>query len=161
MRALGTVLRWVDRAWRRSPNLSADGLTERKWHRFADVAQGPMTDSPNRKSERTTAVTFHYIKSQNFGVMHVDGIVGTITPQGLIHMAVFAERAAIPQTAVHEIDAKGTLSALPVETTSKPGIVREMSADLIFSPIVARAIANWLGDKLKEYDTLTKPGGTA
>ena len=43
------------------------------------------------------ALRFFYIKAYNFRVVHVDGVIGGITPKGLLHLAVFSERAAIPQ----------------------------------------------------------------
>ena len=40
---------------------------------------------------------FHYIKSNQFRVIHVDGGIGSITPKGFIHFALYSERLAIPR----------------------------------------------------------------
>lgn len=47
----------------------------------------------------TTApqIRFNYIKSAQFRVIHADGAIGGVTPNGFIHMALFNERAAIPR----------------------------------------------------------------
>jgi hypothetical protein len=110
--------------------------------------------------EASKTVTFHYLKGQDFRVVHVDGGVGGITPQGLIHLAVYAERAAIPQLLVHDVDAAGNLGEIK-ETVSKPGVVRELQVDLIFTRPVAEGIYKWLGEKLREYDLLATTLGKA
>src|SRR3989442_6878794 len=56
---------------------------------------GAMTEATKPQD-----VTFHYIKSSQFRVVHADGIIGGVTPRGLIHIAVFSERPAIPQVIV-------------------------------------------------------------
>ena len=41
-------------------------------------------------------VAIDYIKSPDFRIVWADGVVGSATPNGLIHFALYAERPAIP-----------------------------------------------------------------
>ena len=41
--------------------------------------------------KRPTRVRFHYLKSQLWRVVHVDGAIGGITPRGMIHAALYSE----------------------------------------------------------------------
>lgn len=98
-------------------------------------------------------VRFYYIKSGQFRVLHVDGILGGITPKGLIHIATYRERPAIPQTSDHAITPQGDLSP-PVAQEGKAGIVREMDADLILSRQTAVEIRDWLTQRIEELEKL-------
>jgi hypothetical protein len=100
--------------------------------------------------EMVQRVLFHYIKSRLFRVIHVDGAIGGITPAGYIHMTIFSERPAIPQTSEHPVTSEGTLGAPAL--TSKEGFVREMDADLMMSRSTAEGIRDWLNERLSELD---------
>jgi len=101
-------------------------------------------------------VTFDYIKSNLFRVIHCDGAIGGVTPSGNLHIAFFSERPAIPRTLVHARDDHGTLGPpIPERTQGRPGVVREMDIDVVLSPRAADALILWLQQQkeaLKAYD---------
>ncbi len=94
-------------------------------------------------------VNFHYIKNSAFRVIHVDGAMGSLTPRGLIHMAVYSERTAIPQVTTHEIGSDGKLGDIST-MESKEGVVREIDVDLLFTIQTAQEIRDWLGVRIEE-----------
>lgn len=98
-------------------------------------------------------IRFHYIKSNLFRVIHVDGALGGITSRGLVHCAVYSERQAIPQTTEHEVTAEGRLGAQSSQE-GKEGIVREMDVDLIMTKQTAIELRDWLNDRIGELDRL-------
>lgn len=102
-------------------------------------------------SEAPSSVTFHYIKANDFRVVHVDGAIGGITPRGLIHAAIYNERAAIPQTVVNSLNTDGLVGEV-MEVNVKPGIVREMQVDLLLDRDAAESLRIWLGEKVAELD---------
>jgi hypothetical protein len=112
-----------------------------------------MVDASAQSLTTANRVTLHYIKGQHFRAVHVDGAIGGITPRGLLHVAIYSERPAIPQMMVHELDAAGNLGA-PVEVVSKPGIVRELEIDLLMGRDTLASLHQWLGEKLGELDEL-------
>ena len=104
-------------------------------------------------------VRFFYLKSPSFRVVHVDGAIGGITPRGLIHMSVYSERAAIPQSIEHELSDEGNLSG-PINVEGKPGIVRDVDADLIMSKHTAIEMRGWLDERIADLERLEGSAST-
>lgn len=99
-------------------------------------------------------VQFDYLKSGQFRVIHVDGAIGGLTPGGLIHMALYSERPAIPQMLKHEMLEGGTLGP-PVESAGRTAFVREMDVDAVMTPAVAQSLITWLQERLGDLRTAT------
>lgn len=96
---------------------------------------------------------FHYIKSSNFRVIHVDGAHGGVSPRQKIQMAIFSERSPIPQFTAHQVERKGSELKLGKEIAgakiSKQGVVREVEAELLMDVETAEAIRTWLGESIE------------
>lgn len=114
-----------------------------------DVPSGP------RDADQPESVTFHYIKSPLFRVLHVDGVIGGVTPRGRIHCAVFSERPAIPQSTEQAISPEGQLGDL-LRAEGRQGIVREIDADLQLDKTTAVQLRDWLTDRINELEALTQ-----
>lgn len=97
--------------------------------------------------KRTAEVTYHYLKSAQFRVVHVDGATAGITPGGLLHVAIFNERPAIPQQTVHPIEPDGKVGA-PTSTITRGGIVREVEVEALMSLDTAKAIHGLLARQI-------------
>ena len=96
---------------------------------------------------------FFYIKGNAFRVLHVDGIIGGITPKGLLHIAAFSERPAIPQSVEHEVSVEGRLSD-PVSQEGKTGVVRELDVDMVMTRETATDLRDWLSDRIAEFEKI-------
>lgn len=97
----------------------------------------------------TDEVAFDYIKSNDFKAVWADGAIGSITPHGIIHFALYAERLALPRRQVFKIedgeDGSGVLGREVLEKQiSRRSIVREMTCDVFLSPETAEGLARWL-----------------
>lgn len=114
---------------------------------------------PDAAPQPAKSLKFHYIKSNHFRVIHVDGALGGPTPVGLIHIALYSERFPIPLQSVHEIK-EGIVQSMPTESVSRDGIVREVEADLIMTPSVARTLAAWINDNLGRLEALAGKKGS-
>jgi hypothetical protein len=98
-----------------------------------------------------STVAFDYIKSQFFRVIHTDGAIGSVTPNGHIHMALFSERQAIPRRLVNTLNSDGTLGELvPEQSETRGSIVREMDVDVLLTFEAAQRIFEWLRARLDE-----------
>lgn len=111
--------------------MSDDGL---------ENAQGSL--APNE-------VAFDYLKAHDFRIVWVDGAIGGVTPNGLIHFALYAERHAIPRRQVHAIervndDVNKLGGELLEKRLSRGSVVREMSFDAMMTAQTAENLANWL-----------------
>lgn len=105
-------------------------------------------------------VVFEYIKSNFFRVIHSDGAIGGITPEGNIHLAFFSDRPAIPKMQIHKKNADGTLGEmLPEHTIARPGIIREMDIDIVISPDAVQALIGWLNNQIQQLNDLKKTRG--
>ena len=101
--------------------------------------------------ELPLAVSFYYLKSPDYRQIHVDGVVGGVTPRGLIHMAVFSEHFAIPQKTVQSVEKGGSLgSELTDQRISRDGIVRDLAAGLVLDEATAHQLIDWLQMRLVE-----------
>lgn len=105
-------------------------------------ADGPSAD----------VVQFHYIKSGLFRTIHVSGAIGSVTPSGNIHCALFNERAAIPRITQHQIDESGNLNKESVVVDGRDGFVREMEIDLVMSLDSAKGLRDWLNQKIVDAE---------
>tara|TARA_R110002073_G_scaffold105202_2_gene238076 strand:- start:115 stop:495 length:381 start_codon:yes stop_codon:yes gene_type:complete len=121
-------------------------MTDEAW-------QNPKKDPSERE------VAFDYVKSHDFRVVWADGAVGTLTPNGLVHFALYAERQAIPRRQVFEIvpvdETTGTLGKEVMEKQiSRGSIVREMSCDVFLSTESAENLALWLLEQVARAEEM-------
>ena len=113
-----------------------------------------MTDTERKRPDR---VSFHYIKSPQFQAVHVDGAIGGLTPRGLLHAAIYAERVAIPTSTTQPVLADGRLGdEIQSERVGKEGVVRELQVDLMMDLNAAQSLYKWLGDNLSKLEALLK-----
>jgi hypothetical protein len=102
-------------------------------------------------------VRFHYRKAAFYRVMHIDGVVGGITPHGDLFLSLFNERLPLPDSVEQEIFPDGKLGpVVRSETKSHGGIVREMETGIIIDQNTARALVDFLSDQLKTIDKFKK-----
>ncbi len=95
-------------------------------------------------------IRFHYIKSNYFRVVHVDGAHGGITPNGNIFFSAYSQRAPIPQITTHKIEADGSVTEeIREERVGKDGIVREVEVGIMMDAATAESLHKWLGEKVK------------
>jgi len=112
-------------------------------------------DKPQAATKKLPAkMRFNYIKSNQFRTIHYDGIHGGLTPQGKIQLAVFSERFPIPRETVHEIVGKGIGKEFLEERVARPGIVREIEANIVMDRKQAESLRGWLDDRLRDLDAL-------
>lgn len=109
-------------------------------------------------TDKATEVAFHYIKSHQFRVVHSDGFIGGITPRGLLHIAVYSERQAIPTRVVHTLQETDQPSHQRLGEIlyqeGREGVARELEVDLMLDEAMAKALHEWLGARLAEFEAI-------
>jgi len=110
-----------------------------------------MADENAPVARAPQSVRFFYIKGQHFRVVHMDGLIGGLTPRGMLHVSTYSERPAIPQTTEHDIGENGQLSGA-IHQEGKVGIVRELDVDIIMSRTTAVELRDWLTDRIADID---------
>ncbi|MFP3868180.1 MAG: hypothetical protein ACLFUU_08455 [Desulfobacteraceae bacterium] len=98
-------------------------------------------------------ISYDYIKSNQFRVIHVDGVWGGNAPTGFIHMSVFSERWPIPKRTVKKFEPEGRVGEEITEMrVVRDSVIREVDAQLVLSVEVAKRIREWLDDKIASYE---------
>jgi len=96
------------------------------------------------------ALTFDFIKSSQFRVVHAEGAFGGQTPRGQLFFSLYNERQAIPQQTTNAVGPDGMLGEeLRDQRVGRPGIVREVEVGVLMSPSDAETLANWLLEHVK------------
>ncbi len=101
-------------------------------------------------------ISFHFIKSNQFRVIRVDGGHGGVTPTGQVQIALYSERLPIPQKTVHDVGPDGRLVDKPVEVIARDGVVREVEVEAVMDASTARAVAEFLLKRAEEADAQVK-----
>lgn len=99
-------------------------------------------------------MVFHYLKSNHFRVVLVDGGIGGADGRGRVSMGIYNERRPIPRQTVQSTTQIG--GEKPVD--ARDGVIREVEAELIMSAEVAEQIGHWLIDRAaqaREIQALT------
>jgi hypothetical protein len=114
--------------------------------------------SAERLADEEGTISFDYLKSQLFRVIHADGAIGGITPSGYIHCSFYSERQAIPKHQTFVLNKEGALGQpIAEKTVVRNAIVRELDVDVIMNIDVARALADWLMQQVTSHEEKTNP----
>jgi hypothetical protein len=118
-----------------------------------DSRRGRKKEAPPSGAE---TISIDYVKSNNFRVVNVNGLIGGVTLTGDIHMAVWNQRRPYPQQVVHEITEEGTLGRELSRKARETDLLREIEVGLVFSPDMAESMIRWLQSRLEEASHLLK-----
>ena len=116
----------------------------------SDSAQSTVDESIEQRELR-----FRYLKSHFFRVIHADGAWGGISPRGDIHMSLYNERWAMPDSS-RIVLGDGDKVLSPEEYEMSGEVIRELEADVVVDLDTARRLYVWLGQKIEEFETLIR-----
>ncbi|HEY9833200.1 MAG TPA: hypothetical protein V6D26_21790 [Stenomitos sp.] len=90
-------------------------------------------------------VTFNYIKSNFFRVIHVDGVSGGVTPSSDLFINFYSERRSIPKKLVYELDSEGSLKREVVEERDDlNSVIREVDVSAVMTIETAKQLVESL-----------------
>lgn len=109
-------------------------------------------------SEKKNELKFKYIFDQSYNPVYTNGAHGGVTPRGELIVNFYLERQPLPNALSHEISANGSIGQ---ETGVEPAdlhrsFVRHISSGVVLNRQTAIEIHTWLGEKLKEMETMEK-----
>lgn len=103
--------------------------------------------------KKSMTISFDYIKSNQFRVVHVDGVHGGVSPNGRsLQMSIFSERSPIPKREEYKLDA-GRLGER-IAKEERDAIIREVEVELLVSMDVAKRIVKWMEEKIKQLESI-------
>jgi len=117
-----------------------------------------LQEVPNENdSEDKTIIQFHHSKSPLFRTIHVDGVVGNVTPHLDIYMSLYNEREPLPKRTAYFVEKDGSLGEEARDfRESKEGFVRELEIGAVISVETAIAIRNWLDKAIRVALNITE-----
>lgn len=68
----------------------------------------------------------------------------------MVQLAIFNERPPIPQKVVHAMEIRDSQAILgkEIQREGKTGVVREVEVDILMNLEVAKAVRDWLNEKV-------------
>lgn len=100
-------------------------------------------------------VSFKYLKSNLFRVVHADGAWGGLNLRGDIHVSFYNERVAIPDSSKLVVAANEEVIK-PEEFESSSKFIREVEVDVVFDLATAKSLRAWLNHKIDALENLIR-----
>jgi hypothetical protein len=104
------------------------------------------------RRERTPRIRIYYERNPAHDVVHASGVVGGPTPQGELYLAMFSERAPIPEEITYGLPESRILGPEISREQRQQGFVRNISSEVIMSLTTARALQRWLNQNVKALE---------
>ncbi|ATP19772.1 hypothetical protein [Sphingobium yanoikuyae] len=102
---------------------------------------------------------FHYIKAPQYSEFPMHGVFGGVTTNGQISMAIFSERIPLPKVLTNELtpveDDPGAYQLTSEKREGLDGVVRFVHNNYYFDLNMAKALRDWLDDKIGTIEGLT------
>jgi hypothetical protein len=124
----------------------------------ADGRKASMADV-EQSSARDAKLQFHYIKGPHYIETACHGVLGGVTPNGSLWMAMFSERGPIPRVVEFMVTASDAgivefeeSKATPSHVDTRSGVVRHIEVSTYLDVTVARKLRDWLGERIKEME---------
>jgi len=105
-------------------------------------------------------VTVFNKKGPDYRIVPVSGVMGGMTPQGMVACDLFVERPELPESIVLDVGSDGR--AMPVSHHPQTqAMIRESMVGLMIEPHVAKAVGEWLVKQAEAYENrvLGRRGG--
>lgn len=96
---------------------------------------------------------FKYVFDRNYNPAYTDGVHGSITPNNMIVMNFFNERAPLPTSMTYELDERGmliddTCVITPAVEEGTFDVIRFIESGITLNLDAATKIRDWLTDQI-------------
>jgi hypothetical protein len=98
------------------------------------------------EDQKTKILQIRYRNNPAYRSVHAGGAYGGVVPSGEIFLGIFSERTHFPESATVELDEQTSQGRETIQI--EKGIVREVEVGLIMNLSVAKAIRQWLDEKI-------------
>ena len=95
-------------------------------------------------------ITFEFVRSPQFRVVHSNGAWGGITLNQELSVTFYSERAALPQRVSHHVASDGVVGP-EVKREGTFNIQRECEIEVLMSMQNAVNLHRWLGNRIDEW----------
>ena len=96
-------------------------------------------------------ITFDFVRSPQFRVVHSNGAWGGITPRQELSVTFYSERGAMPDSVTHTVTSDGV--GPEIRRAGTNNIQRECEVEVLMSMQEVVNLHRWLGAKIDEWRT--------
>jgi hypothetical protein len=102
---------------------------------------------------------FHYIKGPTYREIAAHGVIGGVTPQGKVWMALYTERGPLPRMVEYHVPPAGEgvtsiqfdeLAKVPDFIDSRQGVIRHVEVSTYMDIDFAERFHQWLGTQIEQ-----------
>ena len=97
-------------------------------------------------------ITFDFVRSPHFRVVHSNGAWGGITPRRELSVTFYSERGSIPDSVTHALASDGLGSE--IRRTGTNNVQRECEVEVLMSMQDAVNLHRWLESRIEEWRTI-------
>lgn len=94
-------------------------------------------------------ITFDFVRSRNFRVVHSNGAWGGITPAQELSITFYSERLPLPDSVTHSIESDRLGPEIARDSTRN--IRRECEVEVMMSMQEAVSLHRWLGSQIEGW----------
>lgn len=112
----------------------------------------------NKNPKDVKEIKFKYHFSNDYNPLYVNGAFGGISSKGEIIINFFLERVALPKEVINKINADGSLGKEIKFNPEdyKQSILRHIQTGIVVNLNDAKAIHEWLGNKIDLLEKMKK-----
>ena len=100
--------------------------------------------------KRPERISFDFVRSPFFRVVHANGAWGGITPHQELSITIFSERRSLPRKVTHQVTSEGEIGP-EISRDAPDSIQRECEVEVLMSMSEAVSLHQWIGTKIEEW----------
>lgn len=108
------------------------------------------------EKKKAKKIRFIHNKPQDYRIYPVNGVWGGISGRGDLICNFFVEHHEVPKEEVHSLKEDGSLGPLEKKPREEVRVIRDLQVGILVNREQAVSIANWILEKVKEYEKVTK-----
>ena len=129
-----------------------------------------MVDESEAAAATPVKYQFHYIKAPDYREVPCHGAIGSLTAQGKLWIAFYAERYPLPRIVEYEVpapDPGATVVRLnerestPIYVDTRQGVIRHVEFSAYLDIEAARRIRDWLTQHIAESEATASAAAPA
>lgn len=106
------------------------------------------------KMQLPAKIRYEYQEDKNISMQYAHGVWGGINPQGEIEINFYTEQDKIPESSERYLKPDGTFGPeLTLAEDDSRTVVRKIHSKVLISHHTAKALLNWLAQKINTLET--------
>ena len=108
------------------------------------------------KIKKAKKIKFIHNKPQDYRIYPVNGVWGGVSGRGDLICNFFVEHHEVPKEEVFSIEEDGSLRDINKKPKEEARAIRDLQVGILVNREQAVSIANWMLEKVKEFEKITK-----